>query len=150
MMRLMIEEVSKHDSKRRSESLARGAEIIERPIEARGVEAVDHADQPIVLRDPRDLKCREIAIEDLVQRKLLGPTLDAAKPNPVRNHEVIECRVDRAEEARPGFQVLALGKLGAGAIEPRIRPGIIAREGAVIGIAHRVLPKILWSTVYAR
>src|SRR5262249_337155 len=146
MVRLVIEQVAQNDPERGAEALATCVEIIERLVEARPIQALDHADQTVVLRDARDLQRGEITVEDLVERDLLGSPLDAAEPDAIANHDMVERRVDRAEETRARLQVLALWKLGAGSVEPGVGPGVVAREGAVIAIGHRILSSIPWRT----
>src|SRR5690349_15875088 len=137
VVRLVIEEMAEHDAERRAEPLARRAEVIEREVEPSAIEPLDHADQAIVFRDARGLERREVAVEDLVECELLGPPLDAAEPDAVPHHEMVESGVDRAEEARTRLQVLDFGKLGAGGIEPGVGPGVVAGKGAEIAIGHR-------------
>src|SRR5262249_47258404 len=90
VVRLMIEEVPKHDAEWSAEPFASGVEVIERLVEASRVDTLNDTDQPIVFGDPRDLKRREVAVENLVQCEFLRSALDAAEPDPVADHEVIE------------------------------------------------------------
>src|SRR5882672_181202 len=137
MVGLVIEEMRQHPRQRRFMELAGHVAIAERAADGFVAEAADEAEDARIL----DLACRpeigERVVENLVQSlDAARHSLETAHPDAIADEDVVERRMNRAEEGRPIRAVVGRAQRGAGLIEATIGPGVVAAEAMEVAAVH--------------